>query len=65
MSVASDTLVVTVPEAARLLRIGRNTAYGLVRDGQLRAVRVGRRVLVPRKALGEWLRRASSDTSPH
>lgn len=40
-----------VPEVAAELRIGRNTAYELVRSGALRSVRIGRSVRVTREAL--------------
>jgi excisionase family DNA binding protein len=47
----STRLTVTVPEAAKTLGIGLNNTYGLVSSGRLRAVRVGRKVLVPRREL--------------
>jgi excisionase family DNA binding protein len=50
---ASGTL--SVPEAARLLGIGRNTAYEAIRRGELPALRIGRRLLVPRAALESLL----------
>lgn len=43
--------MLTVPEAARWLRIGRNSAYEAAKRGELLAVRIGRRLLVPRAAL--------------
>ncbi len=39
-------MLVTVEEAARLLRIGRTTTYELVMSGKLQSVKVGRRRLV-------------------
>jgi len=50
-------LLVGVREAARVLGLGRDTAYQLVREGRLRAVRVGRRVLVPRAELEAFIAR--------
>jgi excisionase family DNA binding protein len=47
--------VLTVPETARLLRISRGSAYEAVRRGEIPAVRVGRRLLVPRVALEAML----------
>jgi excisionase family DNA binding protein len=32
-----DTLLLTVPEAARQLRVGQNTIYRLIANGQLKA----------------------------
>ena len=51
-------LVVTVTEAAELLGISRGLAYELARAGQLPSLRLGRRLVVPRAALLEWLERA-------
>lgn len=47
--------VLTVPEAARLLRLKRSTAYELVRTGQVPSVRFGRQVRVPTGKLLEML----------
>jgi len=43
--------MVSVPEAARLLGLGRTTTWDLVRTGRLRSVYVERRRLVPIVAL--------------
>ena len=39
-------LVLTVNQLADILGIGRNTAYGIVRSGQIPSVRVGRQILI-------------------
>lgn len=51
------TLVLTVIEVAQLLRISRNTCYDLVHEGRIPSVRLGRRVLIPRQGLEEWIAR--------
>ncbi len=51
----SGALLVSVEEAARLLCISRNLAYELVRQGRLPHVRLGRRVLIPRHGLEQWI----------
>jgi excisionase family DNA binding protein len=43
--------VLTVEEAAALLRISRGSAYEAVRCGQIPVLRLGRRILVPRAKL--------------
>jgi excisionase family DNA binding protein len=48
-------LVYTVGEAAALLGVGRSTAYDLIARGELRAVRLGRRLCVTRPVLTELL----------
>ena len=51
----SPLLTVSVPEAARLLGIGRNTAYVAARSGELPTVRIGGRIVVPVHRLAELL----------
>ena len=46
-----ERLVVTVPEAAVLLGISRALAYELAARGELPVIRLGRRLVVPRRAL--------------
>jgi len=41
----------TVDEAAKILGISRNCAYDAVRRGEIPAIRLGRRLVVARKAL--------------
>lgn len=48
-------LVLTVDEAAARLRVSRWTLYNLIRSGELRTVKIGRRRLVPAAALSECL----------
>ena len=45
--------LLTVPEAAALLRISRNAAYEAVRRGDLPSLHIGRSVRVPKAALLE------------
>lgn len=46
-----------VEDLMPLLGIGRNTAYELIRSGQIRSVRIGRQIRIPREALLEFLRK--------
>ena len=56
-----EALTLSVEHAARLIGVSRATVYRMVRDGELRAIRVGRRVLVLKKPLMEMLE-AEEDT---
>jgi excisionase family DNA binding protein len=47
----TEPTVLTVPEAARILRISTAYAYALASRGELPSLRLGRRILVPRRAL--------------
>jgi excisionase family DNA binding protein len=48
-------LTYTVPEAAELLGISRSSAYECVRRGELPALVLGRRIVVPKHALAGLL----------
>ncbi len=48
---SGDRLVFTVAEAGELLGISRAFAYELVARGELPVVRLGRRRLIPKRAL--------------
>lgn len=52
-----ERLALSVEEAGALLGISRDLAYDLVARGELPSVRLGRRVVVPRKALEDALGR--------
>ena len=44
-------LVLRVEDLMSVLNIGRNTAYELVRSGQIESVRVGRQLRITKQAL--------------
>jgi excisionase family DNA binding protein len=44
----SDRLVYTIPEAGRLLGLGRNAAYEAAKRGDIPTIRMGRLLLVPK-----------------
>ena len=48
-------MTLRVEELMPILGIGRNTAYELIRSGQIRSIRIGRRIRIPRDALLEFL----------
>jgi excisionase family DNA binding protein len=51
--------VATVDEAAKVLRIGRSMAYNAVKSGDIRSIKIGRRLLVPTAAIRELLTQGS------
>jgi excisionase family DNA binding protein len=56
MTTKKDTpRVFTVLEVAKILRIGRISAYQAIERGEIPSVRVGRRILVPRAAFEAML----------
>lgn len=50
-----DPILYDVDEAADALRLSRSLLYELIRSGQLRTVKAGRRRLVPVSALAEYV----------
>lgn len=50
-----DRMTYSIEEAASMLGLGRNSAYEAARAGQLPAIRIGRRLLVPKAALDKML----------
>ena len=55
VSIDSLPLALTVPEASEVLRIGRTVAYELVRCGRIRSIRIGKKIIIPRDAIAEFL----------
>ena len=51
-------LVLHVKDLAKVLSISQNTAYALVRSGQIRSVRTGRTYRIPKDALIEYLNKS-------
>lgn len=60
----SERLALSVEEAGALLGISRDLAYDLVNQGQIPSVRLGRRLVVPRKALETLMDGLSGDGGP-
>ena len=56
-SASDQPLLLTVTETARLLRISRNLCYELIAQKQLPHIRLGRRILLPRYGLEQWISR--------
>ena len=48
LSLDTCPALMTVPELARVLRIGRNTAYRLVAEKKIPALKIGRQVRIYR-----------------
>lgn len=47
--------VLHVKDLTSLLSISHNTAYALVRSGQIRSIRIGRTYRIPRDAVADYL----------
>ena len=50
-------MTLRVEDLMPILGIGRNTAYELIRSGQIRSIRIDRQIRIPRDALLDFLRK--------
>ena len=50
-------VMLRVEELMPILGIGLNSSYELIRSGQIRSIRIGRQIRIPRDALLEFLRK--------
>ena len=48
-------ITLCVEDLMPILGIGRNTAYRLVRTGEIRSIRIGRQIRIPRQVLLDYL----------
>jgi excisionase family DNA binding protein len=56
-----DAATLTVTEVAKLLRISRGSAYEAIQRRQIPHIRIGRRILIPKKALDRLLNSATEE----
>ena len=52
-----DKLLLTVPEAATALALGRTKVYELIGAGELEVIHIGRAVRLPAEAVAEFVAR--------
>ena len=60
-----DRLTLSVEECAKRLGIGRNLCYDRVKTGEIPVIKIGRRLLVPRRALDKFLEQGQPVTLDH
>jgi len=60
-----ERVTFTVEETAKLLGIGRQLAYDRVKTGEIPVIKIGRRLLVPRRALEKLLEQGQAVTPAH
>ena len=58
----TEKLTLSVEETGKLLGVSRQIAYQLSRRADFPTLHIGRRVLVPRKQLEEWMDRHVTGT---
>ena len=58
----AEKLLLEIEEAAAMLSIKRSLLYLLMARGEIRSCKIGRRRLIPRDALHEFVERRSEET---
>ena len=54
-SVEDLPLLITVPELAQVLRVGKNKAYELVNSGAIKGIKIGTQIKVPKRNVMEFM----------
>lgn len=50
-----ERMTLTIPDLQQALGIGRDAAYALANRADFPAIRVGKKIIVPRDAFQRWL----------
>ncbi len=54
-SIPQPSPAITVAEAAQMIRISKPSMYELIRSNQVHSIRVGKKILVSRRSLLDWV----------
>ena len=52
-----DPEFLRIKQAAKLMQVGRDTTYQMVKEGKIPSIRIGNQIRIPRKALIDHLER--------
>ena len=52
----------SVPELARRLDLGTESVYEAIKRNEIPHLRIGRRIILPKSAIDEWLKSAGGRT---
>lgn len=47
--------VITVDDLQNMLHIGRNTAYGMLKDGAIKTIKIGKKYIIPKQSVIEFI----------
>lgn len=50
-----ERITFTISEAAKIIGISKSLAYRLARDGQIPTIKLGNRILIPKKKLYKFI----------
>lgn len=58
----TEKLTLNVEEMGELLGVSRQTAYNLIHRADFPVLRIGKRILIPKKQLEAWMDRQVDDS---
>ena len=47
--------VITVEDLQNMLHIGRNTTYGILKDGAIKTIKIGKKYIIPKQSVIEFI----------
>jgi len=53
-----NKLVYNTKDLSKVLNIGRTKVYALIKSEEIRSVRIGHKILVPKKEVTRWLNKS-------
>ena len=63
MTNETESAILSVNECAKMLKLSRGSAYQGVLRGEIPHIRIGRRILIPRRALEKMLEGSNKDSA--
>ncbi len=60
-SISNENICYNMQDLQQLLPIGKNKLYELVHSKGFPRIKVGKRILIPKKSFDEWLVKASTE----
>ncbi|MBL8642110.1 MAG: helix-turn-helix domain-containing protein [Alphaproteobacteria bacterium] len=48
-------MLLTIPEACAMIRVGRTKFYQLLNAGEIKAVKIGKKTLILETSIHEWI----------
>lgn len=55
--------VVSVEQLQEMLNVGKNTAYKLINDGDIKSIKIGRTYKIPKQFVADFLLNSSNNCS--
>lgn len=57
----SESIVYSIEELSKILKISKSMAYQLARNDDFPKIKIGKRILIPAESLKRWLLRNEND----